>query len=60
VGYFTVNGDSDNSFLDWPWLAAQPAIEERGCVRHLHFEDPLLIVMNGQRGHGMIVKPVSG
>jgi hypothetical protein len=60
VGYFTVNGGSDNSFLDWAWLASQPAAEERGSVRHLHFEEPLLVVMNGERGQGMIVKPASG
>ncbi len=38
VGYFTVNPDVGEGFVDWEWLAAQPAIEEQGCIRHLHFE----------------------
>ncbi len=59
VGYFTVDG-SDDAFLDWPWLELQAAIEERGCVRHLRFENPLLVVMNGERSQGLIIKPEQG
>jgi hypothetical protein len=57
VGYFTVNPDAGEGFVDWQWLAAQAAVEERGCVRHLHFEDPLVVVMNGKTSRGMIFKP---
>ena len=32
-------------------------MEERGCVRHLRFEEPLLVVMNGKAREGMIFKP---
>ena len=37
IGYFTVNPDAGEGFVDWEWLAAQPAVEEHGCVRHLQF-----------------------
>lgn len=57
VGYFTVNPDVGEGFVDWEWLGQQPAAEELGCVRHLHFEAPLLVVMNGRMGRGMIFKP---
>ncbi len=57
VGYFTVNPDAGEGFVDWEWLGQQPAAEERGCVRHLRFEAPLLVVMNGKMGRGMIFKP---
>jgi hypothetical protein len=57
VGYFTVNPDAGEGFVDWAWLAAQPAVEERGCVRHLHLEEPLVAVMNGRTSRGMIFKP---
>jgi CheY-like chemotaxis protein len=57
VGYFTVNPDSGEGFVDWQWLAAQPAVEEQGCVRHLRFDSPLLVVMNGKNSRGMIFKP---
>jgi hypothetical protein len=57
VGYFTVNPDAGEGFVDWQWLAAQPAVEEHGCVRHLHFEHPLVAVMSGKSSTGMIFKP---
>ena len=57
VGYFTVNPDAGEGFVDWEWLAAQPAREGEGCVRHLHFERPLMVVMNGKTSRGMIFKP---
>ena len=59
VGYFTVNPDAGEGSVDWEWLAAQPATEEQGCVRHLRFEQPLLVVMNGKTREGMIFKPGS-
>jgi CheY-like chemotaxis protein len=57
IGYFTVNPDAGEGLVDWEWLAAQPAEEERNCVRHLHFADPLEVVMNGKAGRGVIYKP---
>ena len=57
VGYFTVNPDLGEGSVDWAWLAAQTALEERGCVRHLRFAQPLLVLMNGRTSQGMIFKP---
>ena len=57
VGYFTVNPDAGEGTLDWDWLAAQPAVEERDCVRHLHFPEPLLVVMSSKQSRGLIFKP---
>jgi hypothetical protein len=57
VGYFTVNPDAGEGFVDWQWLSSQPAAEERDCVRHLHLEAPLLVIMNGKVGGGVIFKP---
>jgi CheY-like chemotaxis protein len=57
VGYFTVNPDSGEGFVDWDWLAAQPAVEEASCVRHLHFDLPLVVKMNGKTNQGVILKP---
>jgi CheY-like chemotaxis protein len=59
VGYFTVNPDAGEGFVDWEWLAAQPAVEDRGCVRHLHFHQPLVAVMNGRTSSGIIFKPAN-
>jgi CheY-like chemotaxis protein len=57
VGYFTVNPDAGEGSVDWEWLALQAAIEEQGCVRHLQFDQSLLVVMNGKTREGMIFKP---
>jgi CheY-like chemotaxis protein len=59
VGYFTVNPDAGEGFVDWDWLAAQPAVEEFSCVRHLHFDRPLVVKMNGNTNQGVILKPTS-
>ncbi len=59
IGYFTVNPDAGEGFVDWEWLAGQPAVEEHGCVRHLQFRSPAVVVMNGKTSRGMIFKPVT-
>ena len=59
VGYFTVNPDAGEGSVDWEWLATQAASEESGCVRHLRFKEPLLVIMNGKAREGMIFKPGS-
>jgi hypothetical protein len=57
VGYFTVNPDAGEGVLDWDWLAAQPARDEAGAVRHLRFDRPLVVMMNGKTNQGQILKP---
>ncbi len=57
TGYFTVNPDAGEGFIDWQWLASQPAVEEHGCVRHLRFPSALVVLMNGKTSEGMIFKP---
>jgi CheY-like chemotaxis protein len=58
VGYFTVNPDAGEGFVDWQWLASAPELEQEGCVRHLRFEAPLNVVMNARTSQGLIFKPV--
>jgi len=57
VGYFTVNPDAGEGFIDWEWLGTSLAVQEEGCVRHLRFAAPLTIVMNGKTSEGLILKP---
>ena len=57
VGYFTVNADMGEGFVDWEWLGAQPAEAGSAIVRHLRFERPLEIRMDGREGKGVIYKP---
>ena len=57
IGYFTVNPDAGEGFVDWQWLSNQPAVEEHDCVRHLRFDSPVVVMMNGKISRGMIFKP---
>jgi len=57
VGYFTIIPDAGEGFVDWDWLAAQPAVRETGYVRHLRFDRPVVVKMNGKQGAGVILKP---
>ena len=57
VGYFTVNPDVGEGFVDWEWIASQPAEGELAFVRHLRFERPMVVKMNGKRSQGIIYKP---
>jgi CheY-like chemotaxis protein len=59
VGYFTVNPDAGDGFVDWDWLAAQPAVDEASCVRHLRFDRPVVVKMNGKTNTGVILRPAS-
>ena len=57
VGYFTVNSDAEQGYIDWEWLAAQRASEELQYTRHLQFDQPITIRINGHRSRGVILKP---
>ena len=58
VGYFTVDSDRKVGFIDWDWLMAQPAVREGQFTRHLRFERPVEVKMNGHLNKGLVLKPV--
>jgi hypothetical protein len=57
VGYFTVNPQAGEGFIDWDWLAAQPALQETEFVRHVRLAGSVKVTMNGRTGEGVILKP---
>jgi CheY-like chemotaxis protein len=57
IGYFTVNQDMGEGFVDWEWLADHDAVDEIGCVRHIRFDESALVTMNGTTQKGIIRKP---
>jgi hypothetical protein len=60
VGFFTINPDFGEGFIDWEWLGKQRAAEEGAHVRHLKFDEPVLIKMDGKNNRGVIFKPGEG
>ncbi len=59
VGYFTVNPDEGEGFVDWEWLSKQPAVRETDFVRHLKFAEAIVVKMDGKQNAGVILKPKS-
>ncbi len=57
IGYFTLAREQKVTHLDSPWLDAQPAMHEGTYVRHLRFERPLGILVDGRTGTGVVMKP---
>ena len=57
VGYFTVNPDAGEGFLDWEWLGAQDAVERTDFVRRVELAEPVVVKISGRRSEGVILKP---
>ena len=57
VGYFTVNPFKNDGWFDEDFLNGLPAIEETKHLRHVRFNKPVIIKMNGKKGIGLILKP---
>lgn len=57
VGYFTVNSFNHLGFIDWEWLLEQEATEELIYTRHIRFDDPISVKINGRENKGIIAKP---
>ena len=57
VGYFTVNSSDQMCFIDWDWLNEQQAVQEMNFTRHLRFEQPISVRINGHENRGVILKP---
>ncbi|MDD2299615.1 MAG: PEP/pyruvate-binding domain-containing protein [Fermentimonas sp.] len=58
VGYFTVNPFLENDgYFDENFLNEQPAIFETEYIRHVRFEQPVIIKINGKKRMGVVMKP---
>lgn len=55
VGYFTIDSCSaSGGFVRKEVLDAMPAVEETQYVRHVRFEKPLRIMIDGQKQEGLV------
>ncbi|MGL5959405.1 MAG: PEP/pyruvate-binding domain-containing protein [Bacteroidales bacterium] len=59
VAYFTVNPylAEGGGFYDCDFLNAQPAIAETKYIRHVRFQKPITIKVNGKKSVGVLMKP---
>jgi hypothetical protein len=57
VSYFTAHAGLPSLHLDRAWLDAQPAEEESELLRHVRLAGSLRVLLDGRRGHGVVLKP---
>ena len=57
VGYFTVDANAGNGLFRQDILDAMPAVEETRFVRHVRFDTPLKIMMDGKKQNGVVLFP---
>ncbi len=57
VGYFTVNTFINEGFYDEEFLNSQPAVNETEYLRHVRFEKPIVVKIDGQKNIGVVMKP---
>jgi len=57
VGYFTVDGNRGSGLFRKDVLDGMPAVEETKYVRHVRFDRPLRIMMDGKRQEGVVMLP---
>ncbi|MEZ5332570.1 MAG: hypothetical protein R2991_11075 [Thermoanaerobaculia bacterium] len=55
VGFLTVNPADGDGLLDWRWLDEQ-VISRRTTSAISRLKRPLLVLIDGKRGEGVIVK----
>jgi CheY-like chemotaxis protein len=57
VGYFTINPYINEGFYDVEFLNKLEAVYEDKYLRHVRFENPLEIMIDGRKHKGVILKP---
>lgn len=57
VGYFTINPYINDGFYDLDFLGSYEAHFENQYIRHIRFEKPIKVQIDGKNNKGVILKP---
>lgn len=57
VGYFTINAFMNDGIYNQEFLNAQPAVHETEYLRHVHFDRPIIVKMDGRKKEGVVFIP---
>ncbi len=57
VGYFTINPFINDGYYDVDFLNNAPHVYQDEYIRHVSFEEPLIILIDGRIHKGIIMKP---
>ncbi len=58
VGYFTINPFINDGYYDLAFLNSQPAVYEDEFIRHVQFEKPVVVKIDGKKSKAAILKPL--
>jgi hypothetical protein len=56
VGYFTINPCIKDGYYDVAYLNNSPAYYENTFLKHVKFDNPLIIRINGKKNKGIVLK----
>lgn len=56
TGYFTINEDYHQGFVDWEWIWSLEPLEEKQYAAHYRLDSPMIVKMNGHKNKGIILK----
>ena len=57
VGYFTINAYMNDGIYNKEYLDTLPVVEETKYLRHVRFESPIVIKMDGKKKLGIVMMP---
>ena len=57
VGYFTINAYMNDGVYKLDFLDSLPAVEETTFLRHIHFDNPIVVKMDGKKKLGVVQMP---
>lgn len=57
VGYFTIHPYIKDGFFDVGYLDSLPAVYEDELIRHIHFDNPVTVIINGRTNSGVVMRP---
>ena len=57
VGYFTINAYLGDGIYNEEFLNAQPALHETDYLRHVRFQQPAVVKMDGKKKRGVVILP---
>ena len=57
VGYFTINAYMNDGIYKQEYLNELPVVEETKFLRHVRFENPIVVKMDGKKMVGVVLMP---
>ena len=57
VGYFTINAYMNDGIYKKEFLDGLPVVEETAYLRHVRFEKPIVVKMDGKKKLGVVMMP---